>query len=481
VKSRFGLDPKTCSLCLAAGAMLLHAAPAAANGRFPQANQIVFSPTNPDLVVLRTTYGILPSHDHGATWQFLCEDALGVGPSALADPPLGLTQDDSLVAGVGLGLNVSPDTGCNWKCIGGPLAGEAIADLAVRPDAPSGAVAITRTYVPAPDSGQEVTHSQVFETNDNGVTWTAVGTPIDPTVVVETVDVSKTDPNRLYVSGARGFGATRTALLFMSKNKGTTWTEWRLPPGQFDPATEDSIFIGAVDPTNADRVYLRSSALPTSGQSRLTVVTFAADGTMTFVGPHVFDAGTAFLGLTGQMLGLALSEDGSKVYIGSVEDGLWRANASDLAFQKVSSLQVQCLATRGAELWACSSAVSGFVAGVSTDEGKTFTSKLPLIGTLTGPIACAPDPAGAACGQQSNASVCGAAYQSLCAAYTCQQPTVPGDAGSAGDASRADGSSHAVASSTSSSCGLAPGRGGAAAVGAAFALIGLAMQRRRRR
>ena len=38
---------------------------------------------------------------------------------------------------------------------------------------------------------------------------------------------------------------------------------------------------------------------------------------------------------------------------------------------------VQCLATRGDELWTCSAEVSGFVLGVSTDDGATFTAKLP--------------------------------------------------------------------------------------------------------
>jgi hypothetical protein len=483
VTSRFGLNAKTCSLALAGGAILLHAAPAAANGRFPEANQIVFSPTNPDLIVLRTTYGILPSHDHGATWQYLCEDAIGVGPTTLADPPLGLTQNDSLLAGASLGMNVSPDTGCNWKCIGGQLRDQVIVDLAVRPDSPGSAVAITGTYF-ATDSGLEETYSQIFETDDDGVTWAPLGAPIDPQLVVETVDVARTDPNRLYVSGVRGYGSERTAWLFVSKDKGMTWTEWRLPAAQFDPTIEDSIFIGAVDPTNADRVYLRSSAQPMGGQSRLTVATFAADGTPTFKGARSFDAGMAFLGLTGEMLGLAVSEDGSKVYIGSVEDGLWSADASDLAFQKVSSLQVQCLATRGSELWACSSAVSGFIAGVSTDGGKTFTSKLPLIGTLAGPIACAADPAGAGCGQTANASQCRTAYESFCNLYSCQEPTLEqlGDAATQADASRGDGSSHAVTRSTSSSCDMAaPAQGRAAGVGAVFALVGLALQRRRRR
>ena len=483
MKTRFGLILRTCSLALAGGAILLHPAPVSANGRFPQSNQIVFSPMNPDLIVLRTTYGILPSHDHGATWQFLCEDALGVGLSAVADPSIGLTQNDSLLVGVTLGLNVSSDVGCNWKCIPGPLANQVIVDLAVRPNSPSSAVAITGTYFAVPDSGLEETFSQVFETDDNGVTWTALGVPIDPQVVVETVDVAKTDPNRLYVSGTRGYGAERTASLFVSKDKGATWTEWRLPTARFDPTVEDSIFIGAVDPTNADRVYLRSSAQPTGGQSRLTVATFAADGTPTFTGVRSFDAGPAFAGLTGEMLGLAVSEDGSKVYIGSVEDGLWSANATDLAFQKVSSIIVQCLATRGSELWVCSAAKSGFVAGVSTDEGKTFTTKLPLISTLTGPIGCAPNPAGAACGQTANASQCGASFQTLCSLYSCQEPTLltDGDAGSSADASPSDGAALGP-KAASSSCDLAaPGQERAAGVATVFALFGLAMRRRRRR
>jgi photosystem II stability/assembly factor-like uncharacterized protein len=462
---------------------LLHAAPAVANGRFPQSNQIVFSPTNPDLIVLRTTYGILPSRDHGKTWQFLCEDALGVGPSTLADPSIGLTQNNALLAGVALGLDVSADTGCNWNCIAGPLAGQSIVDLAVRPDTPTSAVAITGTYVTVPDSGQEQTYSQVFETNDDGMTWAPLGIPIDPTVVVETVDVAKTEPNRLYVSGVRGYGSARKAVLFMSKDKGATWTEVDLPGAHFDPAIEDSIFIGAVDPTNADRVYLRSSAQPMGGQSRLTVVNFADGGSPTFTGVHTFDAGMAFLGLTGQMLGLAVSEDGSKIYIGSVEDGLWSADTSNLAFHKVSSIEVQCLATRGSELWACSAAVSGFVAGVSTDGGNTFTSKLPLVGTLTGPIACAPNPSGgAACGQTTNSSQCRNPWLTFCNSYQCQDPTLltGSDAGSPADASPND-AAHSGTGGTSS-CDLAvPGQGRAAGVGTVLALVGLALQRRRRR
>jgi hypothetical protein len=456
---------------LAGGAFLFVSSPAAANGRFPLANQIVFSPTDPQLIVLRTSYGILPSHDNGKTWQYVCEEALGVTASTLADPPIGLTRNNSLLAGVSGGLNVSPDVGCNWNCIGGLLAGQTITDLAVRPGAPSSAVAITGSPV-VQDSGQVLNQSQVFETTDDGVRWAPLGVPIDARFTVTTVEATKTDPDRLYVSALLGFGTTRTAFLFVSKDKGQTWVPSRLQAGHFDPTTEDQIFIGGVDPTNADRVYLRSSSQVTGGRSRLTVARVAADGTAQFLTAQSVNVQQGFLGLTGEMLGFALSSDGSKIYVGSKEDGLWMAMASDLQFHEQNpKIHVQCLATRGDELWACAPAVDGFVAGVSTDDGKTFTPKLRLVGSLAGPIECAPSRAGAACGQDVNGSQCGPSLQLFCDQNTCESPEASSPGDGSGDPPGA-----------SSSCDLTAvgGRAGAASLGAAIALVGVTLRRRRR-
>jgi hypothetical protein len=475
---------------LAMGTFLLRSTSAAANGRFPLANQIVFSPTDPDLVVMRTTYGILPSHDHGATWRYICEDALGLVPNSLTDPPIALTGHDSLLAGTTIGLDVSPDVGCNWNCIGGGLASQTVVDLAVRPDSPSSAVAITSSFEET-DSSQPLWLNQVFETRNDGVTWAPIGVPIDTSVIVTTIDVAKTDPNRLYVSGSRDFGQERTASLFVSKDKGQTWVEWPLAASQFDFALEDSIFIGGVDPTNAERLYLRSSAQLTGGRSRLTAVTLAANGTPAFSTVYVFDVDSSdFTYVTGQMLGFALSPDGSKVYIGD-RGGLWVARASDLAFHKNSSTPIGCLATHGNELWACSAtgiAESGFVAGMSSDDGKTFTSKLAQVGALAGPVACSPSGGTAGCGTNANASQCRASYEVLCSAYGCEANTplaldqdASVDAG--GDASTNGSAPPAKTTPARSSCTLgARGEGrGVIELGAAFALVGLAIERRKRR
>jgi hypothetical protein len=462
-------------LWAAAGSTVVAAAgPAAANGRFPFSNQFAFSASDPNLIVLRTTYGILPSHDNGASWGYVCEDALGLGPMATEDPSIGLMANNALLAGVSVGLNVSPDVGCNWSCKGGALADQPIADVAVRPDAPQSAVAITRTYLESDSSADNIL-SQTYETNDNGGTWAAIGTPLPSDVVVETIDVTKTDPNRLYVSGIRGLGSQTTAWLFVSMDKGATWTGHQVPQGQFDASVEGAIFIGGVDPSNAGRLYLRSSGLVTGGQSRLTVVDVAPDGTPTFTSAHTFDV-EAGKGMTGEMLGFALSPDGSKIYIGSDEEGLWVASTADMVFQKKSSIVVQCLATRGNELWACSAALSGFIAGVSYDDGATFTAKLPLVGALTGPIACAPNPQGAACNTTQNSSQCGAAYATFCET----QPCGP-DAG--------DGAVPPVSPPPkSSSCDISsaaargwPDGGGAMALGAGGVVLAMSFGRRRKR
>jgi MYXO-CTERM domain-containing protein len=451
----------------AVGALVVFTAtPAAANGRFPFSNQLVFSSSDPNLIVLRTTYGILPSHDNGKTWGYICEDALGLSPTSVEDPSIGLTANDSLIAGVSRGLDVSADVGCNWTCQGGPLAGQPIADIAVRPDNRSHVVAITRAYLPN-DAGGEDLESQAYETGDNGASWAPIGTPLPTDLTVTTIDVAKTAPGALYVSGTRGVGSTRTAWLFVSSDSGATWTPNELQASLYDPSLEDAIYIGAVDPMNDRRLYLRSSGLATGGQSRLTVVDLAANGAATFQTGHTFDV-EAGKGLTGEMLGLALSEDGTKIYIGSDEDGLWMAKTSDLMFEKKSSIVVQCLATRGNELWACSAAVSGFIAGVSTDEGATFTAKMPLVGSLSGPIACAPNPQGLACGATANSSSCGPAFANFCANNGCETAD---DAG-------------ATPSKPAQKGGCDVGPTGAAGGGASLAAVGLlaaATRRRRRR
>jgi hypothetical protein len=378
-------------------AFALTAATAGANGRYPASTAVRFSvdPAGLDLIVVRTTYGLLVSHDDGASWRWLCEGALGVPAMSIEDPSLELTAGGALVIGVQEGLDVSRDFGCNFGCVNGPPAGLPIVDLAWRPSDPHAVLALSSIFV-FDDAG--ASHdARVWESTDDGATFVA-RSALDPTIAPSTIDGAPSDPARIYVSGTRGLGSSSTAVLLVSTDRGATWTERPIP---FDPQSEVQVFIGAVDPKDADRVYLRSS-----GSARLYVT---SDAGRTFQVPLV---------LSGPMLGLALSPDGSKVYAGGPQDGLFAASMpsadAGLSFTRVSNLPVQCLATRGDELWACADDSSGFTIGSSTNGGAHFVPRMRK-GQLAGPIACVPEAGPFACEANANASQCaGAAFEAVC-------------------------------------------------------------------
>jgi len=498
------------SVALAASAAVITCAlPALANGRFPASNQFLFSPSNPDVIWLRATYGILPSTDNGASWAYLCEDVIGLlsaGGSGYEDPALGMMANGNVIATDSLGLNVSSDMGCDWTCTGNgnsALKGQSFIDLAVFPSDASKAVALTSTYI-TNDSSTSDTYAQVFETTDNGATWAAVGPPIDPSVNVQTIDVPNSDPSRIYVSGTRGYGLAKTASLFMyttASGSNGPWVEQLITP--FDNTTEDSVYIAAVDPNDADLVYLRSSGLATGGQSRLYVTSDASsDAGAVFNVPQSasFDVPEAGYAIVGELQGFALSQDGTKVYVGTKESGLWMASASDLQFEQTNSkIHVECLATRPGssnELWACSDAVSGFVAGVSTDDGATFTSKLCSVTGMTGVVACPANPSGpVGCAADGNAAaVCMDSYNTVCLLDSLDSECTPcseegGASSSGGGGSSSGGSSSGGATSSgaptkakSSSCGFSAGdSGGTGGALGGLLLTGLALVRRRGR
>jgi photosystem II stability/assembly factor-like uncharacterized protein len=384
------------------------------------------------------------------------------------------------------GLDVSTDLGCNWSCSGGPLAHQAIADIVVRPDAPDVVLAVTSTSIPTDGGATAQFQSQVFRSTDDGANWAKLGASLDPTVLVQTIDVAKSDAHRIYVSGTRGFGSFRTASLFVSANDGADWQEH--PLTSFDAATEYSIYIGAVDPTDPNRIYLRSSALPDGpGQSRLFVT---SDGGQSFQAVKQFHipASNVVTNLS-EILGFALSPNGSKVYAGSKQEGLFVAKTSDLVFRQTSAIHVQCLATRGSELWACSDAVSGFIVGESTDDGVTFTPKMRTVTSLSGTIACESNPGGPlACGASVNGSQCRASLDSFCQSNSltgqCSPDQSDGGAAQGGvtEAGIAEGGAGHTATSSSCSCSTPGGNvvGGLGALGP-LAAIAISRLRSRRR
>lgn len=349
----------------------IEAAPQAhANGRFPESNAIFFAPSDTAYVLLRTTFGLVISHDRGKTWDWVCEQAVGL--AGLEDPMYSVTPNGTVIASTFQGLSVSRDGSCNYGYVGGALKDQVFVDLTSRPSTPGNVVAFASSFGGQDDAGTISFKSTLFETKDEGTTFTALGPSLDPTLLGETVDVTASDPDRIYVSAQRKPGMSSTAALLTSRDHGKTWDESPVPLAN----GERSAFIAAVDPLDADRVYVRTSS-SSDMPSRLLV----SD-----------DAGKSFKAIftaRGPLAGFALSKDGAKVWVGGLRDGLHVASTTDFVFAQRSNVEVSCLAIASDGLWACSNEKSGFVVGRSKDEGATFDKMLRFC-EIRGPLTCAP-------------------------------------------------------------------------------------------
>jgi hypothetical protein len=89
-------------------------------------------------------------------------------------------------------------------------------------------------------------------------------------------------------------------------------------------------------------------------------------------------------------------------------------------FQQINStIAVQCLATRGGELWACSDAKSGFIVGVSKDDGAHFCPKMKEITSVSAPMACSTSTSATlGCGATIRGSECKPSFDMFCQLYS---------------------------------------------------------------
>lgn len=365
------------SISAAVAAAILASAPVAlANGRFPESNQIAFAAHDPDLVLLRVTFGLLVSHDRGKTFQWVCEQSIGY--SGVEDPMYTVTPSNAIIGTTFQGLTVTRDNACNWSFATGELNEAVFIDLSANPKDAKNVVVFASSYDKEDDAGKYYFTSKIWETKDEGQTFQQLGAALDSSLLGYTIDLTSTDPNRIYASAVRHPGPTPKGVLLTSKNHGQTWEE---EPVQL-LEEERSFFIAAVDPTNAERVYLRTYATSIDKPTRLLLREADPDGGAPTL-RTVYAAPSA-------LQGFALSPDGAKVYIGGPKDGVKVASTQDFVFEQRSNVEVQCLALGPDGLWACSNERSGFVAGLSKDDGATFEPRLRFC-DIGGPIAsCGP-------------------------------------------------------------------------------------------
>ena len=393
------------SFAVAAGASL----DASANGKFPAADQLVVAPNNPDQIVARTTFGFLVTNNAGADWDLICESAAGYQD---IEPGVAITGDGTLFTGLFEGVSVAHGDLCSWSLT---LSGIAT-DVSISKSDPATAIAITR----------DTERSYYFESPDHGDVFVEVGTPLPDGFFAATVDVAPTDPSRIYMTGS--------GMFVRSTDHGQTWTSLPLP------GTDEMIrgFIGALDPADPDRVYVRLSK--TAGG---LLVTSDGGDTWTAIDTGIVDS---------ELRGLAVSPDGSKIAIGGEYDGLWMASTDDFNFEKISGVAIRCLTWTEAGLYACVNEelyADGFIVGLSRDEGVSFEPLLSLA-CVRGPLEC---PAGT-----SVAQTCPAEWPAL--ADRLDAPSCGGvDPGVGGGSGTGSGSGSSTSSGAGAGSATPPGSG----------------------
>ena len=251
------------------------------------------------------TFGLLISHDRGKTFDWVCEQSIGY--IGIEDPMYAVTPSGSYLGTTFSGVSLSHDKACGWSFVGGDLADQVFIDLAPNPKDLKNLVVFASSYARQDDAGNILFLSKIWETKNEGQSFEPLGQPLDPGLLGHTVDLTTSDPNRIYVTAVRNPGVSPIGILLTSKDHGQSWEEMTVPLEN----NERAVFIAAVDPTDAERVYLRTANNPDKG-SRL-LLREATDG-----GPATI---RTIYQATGALAGFALTPDGKKVYIGGPRDG----------------------------------------------------------------------------------------------------------------------------------------------------------------
>lgn len=352
---------------------------AQANGRFPASNQISFHPLSDNVMVARTTFGLLVTRDGGENFSWVCEQLLQT--RMLEDPAVLVMGDGSTLVSQFVGQRRGTPDDCTWDFVSEELTNRVVIDSIGDPTNPAAAWIIT-------SDGART--NAVWRTTDYGVSWTKISEDFED-VLFETIEVAPTNTSRLYLTGALPptTSSPRQPFVYRSDNGGESWERF---PYDLETGTQTdlNIFLAAVDPANEDRIFVRVLGAP---DDKLVV---SDDG------GESFHKVVSFAG----MLGFARSTDGQRVWVagdlGENSPGLYISEDRGEAFDPVTSfvnlpdggtaeipVRASCLAVRGNELWACGNNYSDkFTLGVSTDLGATFTPVLTFADVGPPPSTC---------------------------------------------------------------------------------------------
>ncbi len=383
-----------------------------ANGRPPATNGVAFHPADPQVILIRSTFGLLISKDDGCSFHWVCEKAIGYGGEF--DPKYAVAVDGTIFATTFEGLRVSRDGGCSW--------------VTATSEAPAGPNKISDLWIDALDIGPDGTlwvataesagANDVYSSSDNGLTFRSRGQS-SANIWWKSVKVARSNKDRVYLTGYQVAGvlpdggqAAPTAHLRRSDDGGATWAPLELFGSRRDPpdmkfGPTPIVLVSAVDPKQPDTLLLTSIGSNGSKGDRLYRST---------------DAGYSFIEVlaTADPIRDALFAQDGTVYVATATSS-FKSTDNGLSFAPLAgSPQLACLGQRSdGKLFGCGANWEpDFKAvAVSPDNSTTWTKQFRFV-ELAGPQQCA---AGT-----SSAEQCDPAWPSLQAQFAATGPATCG-------------------------------------------------------
>ncbi len=123
----------------------LRSYPARADGAFPDSIGILLPSDQLNKIIAATNFGLLVSDDNGASWAWVCEEAIGLNAFIYQQ---GAAPNDLLLAVTLDGLKYSSDFGCTWNRSGGTVSSVYVYDAFPDPVAALHAYALVRRSLP---------------------------------------------------------------------------------------------------------------------------------------------------------------------------------------------------------------------------------------------------------------------------------------------------------------------------------------------
>lgn len=331
-----------CALLLAPGA-------ARADGAFPNAQAILVPADRPLEIVLATNFGLVKTEDAGRTWTWSCEQALTsfgrlyqMGPGPV----------HRLFTVASARLVYSDDGACGWQASAGALATDLCEDAFVDPTDGTRVLAAVL-------AGAGGVQYAVYESSDGGSTFDHALYTAAPGDLVTGVEIAASDP--MTIDLALSHGPAGAPTLARTTDGGASWTLTDLTAS----LGAGQARIVAIDPTDADRVFLRG--MGANGDT----LAIATNGGASVAAPLTFDGGLGAFVRTSAGTLLAFGVDGGA----SV---LYRSTDGGATFAPLPGPpHILALAERAGIVYAATDTMLGpYALATSTDEGATWTPGL---------------------------------------------------------------------------------------------------------